>query len=164
MTVKIPDGEVDKKFKYIETVLKRMSRRLHKTVAVAVPPIPMTHYAARVDGDNTLFRYFFIVDCVLSRFMLAISSMSDAKSVGITVRLSNEGSRSSKTFTVKSGQNVLDLQGLASVESGTIMKVYLNDPITIGEYWLGFLMDIDPGSSKIIRGTIDALEESTNVL
>ncbi len=158
MAIEIPEGNPDKKFKYVERILRRMSRRIHKTVAVAVPPIPVTHYAVRPDGD-VLFRYFFIVDCELSNFMLAISSLGEAKTAEIRVEMSGNDYVSNKTFTIKAGQNVLEMSELISVKSSTVMKICLIEPVEIGEYWLGFMCGIDPGENKVIKTAIDALEE-----
>lgn len=162
MAIKIPDTTDEKKFKYIETVLKRLARRVHKTVAVAVPPIPVTHYATGPDSSKVLFRYFFLTDCKVSKFMLAISSLGQTKETEVIVEFAAEDTHFDRLFKIKAGQNSFDLQELAFVKAGASMKIQLVDAVEVGEYWLGFLMDIDPGHSKIIRGTIDALEESTN--
>lgn len=161
MDIKIPDGNTDNKFKYLERVLNRMRRRLHKVVTVAVPSIPVTHYAVGAES-GILFRYFFITPCTLSKVMLAVHNLGTAESVDVTFEFSADKTVSSKTFTVKVGQNVLDLGVNTNIEAGTILRVFMPEPIPLGEYWLGFLCEIEPKQAKLINVGIDAIEETTN--
>ncbi len=48
---------------------------------------------------------------------------------------------------------------LAGIKSPTVMRVHLTQPVELGEYWLGFLCEIEPDKNKMVKSAIDALEE-----
>ena len=58
--IRIPkDTDNEKKFMYIETILNRFSRRLHKTVIFATPPSIISNFVKEIPEDGIILRCVF---------------------------------------------------------------------------------------------------------
>lgn len=73
--MKLVKGEtVEKQIEHIDTILKRFSRRLHKTAAGVIPPYPISGYVQSPVGGVVL-RYMFPSDGSITLGALYIETM-----------------------------------------------------------------------------------------
>jgi len=132
------NGETtEQKFKHLERILQRFSRRLHKTIIGLVPASPIFGYCERSAKDPIVLRAIFPADGVITQ--AAMRAEECGKNARIRVDVRSGDGEFSKSFSLKAKAVVQEVN--FSVKAGDSLEVWVVD-----------ISDDDKGSLGVLVG------------
>jgi len=153
--LEIKGNTVGEKFKHLERVLQRFSRRLHRTVVGLVPASPIFGFLTSPAQNPFVLRAIFPAEGVITKAALFVGKSSNPVEVLATVRTGN--ATASEVFTVKKKAVVEELN--FPVKAGSTLEVEVLEPFEdVADVWIGLLYDVGAGSLTQMKMAIDQLE------
>ena len=161
--LKIKGENSEEKFKHLEVILKRFSRRLHKTIITAVPPCPIFSWIEKPAEDGTIMKCAMPTDGEISKVCIVISHYEGKSSASFTVEISHfdiygvSPGRISASFETK--KNVIVENISLPVKVGDCLTISTSTPEAISGIWTTLLYHIDPIEGKLQELSIDNLDK-----
>ena len=150
---------VDEKFTFIERVLQRIARRVHRTFVGLIPASPVFGFVADPVAQPTVMQAIFPADGTITKGAMHFGRMK-GKAVHIDIRIERGLGSESHTFSIPKKGVVTDLD--YKIEAGARMSVSVLDPDeTIGDVWIGFMYELDMKSMKQLKIPFDFIEKLT---
>lgn len=152
----------DEKFKHLEVILKRMSRRLHKTISVVIPPTPMFSYVQAPAEDGSIVKCLFPASGKVTKICLAISEFTDKNHVRFDaelVRMDIFGAiqhKVQKSFSTRKNIEVIETD--FDVMTGDMMTLSTPDREKLKGIWTCLLYVIEMPEGKIKEISFDELD------
>ena len=161
--LKIEGKDSNEKFAHLEVILKRFSRRLHKTIIGAVPPSPIFGYAEKPAEDGTIIKCAIPAKGEISRACLVISKYADLKLVTFNVEIANFDiygvSPRKAQVSFQTRKNVVIAEINLKVAVGDCLTLSTPDGERISGIWTTILYHIDLTEGKIEEIVIDGLDK-----
>ena len=129
------------KFKHLEVILRRLSRRLHKVITTVIPPSPIFGYCEAPTREGLITRCVFPAPGEVTRICMAISEFADKKRVQFDAELlrfdihGQRGDRIQKSFETRKHIHIVDIG----------FRVQTGDCLT-------FSTLVDPEKGPMVRG------------
>lgn len=142
--------------KSTEQMIKHIARRLHKTVVGALPPIPVSGYAAAPETDGTVFRHMFAVGGTLQTGSLHIEE-GEVKDLNIEIQLDSEERSRKVSFSTKKYTATLEGMGV-EIQAGDRLTVRLGS-VEFKGIWISLLLEVTLEDAKMQQYLIDALDQ-----
>lgn len=155
--IKLVNGPPEKKFKHIERILQRFSRRLHKTVIGAMPPIPVFSFVESADGSGVVFRWMSPVSGSISGVCLYIDELDATNPIEFTLRVSEPDNERIVDFTTK--RHLMTDALNIPVKAGSRFTLITNSPDGIRGVWVAFLLEVGLRDMKKEVFLIDEFEK-----
>jgi len=170
MPIKLKNGSVDVKFKQIERILNRMSRKLHKTVIGVMPPIPIMSSVYAPNDDGTIGTFLLPGQGMITDVCMYVQNFEGEGPVEFEASIKGEVVGAHTRFRTRKNLNIqkLDMQ----VFPGDILTVKTLTPERITGIWIAFLyqLKIDRKGTekflvdellKIVEGENDQINEDS---
>jgi len=161
--LKIEGNNSEEKFKHLEVILKRFSRRLHKTIVTVVPPSPMFFYTDKPDEDGMILKCVIPASGEIVRACLVISRFLDKGIVPFDIEIAKydifgvSPSRAGVSFQTRKNVTVEKIN--LPVDTGDCLTFSTSEPDKIIGIWTTILYVIDPGEGKVDEVLIDNLDK-----
>ena len=161
--IEIKGKNSDEKFAHLEVILKRFSRRLHKTIIGAVPPSPIFGYVEKPAEDGTIIKCAIPAKGEISRACLIISKYADPKLVTFNVEIANFDiygvSPRKAAVSFQTRKNVVVAEINQKVNVGDCLTLSTPDGERISGIWTTILYHIDLTEGKVEEIVIDGLDK-----
>jgi hypothetical protein len=155
----------EQKFKHIEGILNRMSRKLHKTVVGVVPPVPVIFQAAAPKDNGEIFSFIVPATGMITNVCLLIGEFKDQTPVEFKASVEGRTVGSSASFRTRKNVTVAVVN--LEVHPGDLLKLSTNaEPGQISGIWLSLLYQIKTDKTshmKYIAEELFALLEEENL-
>jgi len=153
--LKIKGNTADEKFKHLERILQRFSRRLHRTVVGLVPSSPVFGFVANPAQSPVVLRAIFPADGVITKAAVFVGKSKGTTEITATVKFGP--SVASHLFEVKKKALVEEVN--FPVEAGAMLEVEVLEPLEdVANVWVGLLYEVSANSTSQIKIAIDQLE------
>ena len=139
--IKIVGNTPEKKFRHIESILTRMHRRLHKTVLIAVPPIPLFFYEETAKENGEIFQWLFPAAGTIVRACLYIRDFADKEAVTFLAEMKSSTGGQSQMFETRRNATIQEMN--IPVAVGDRLTFSTNTPERIKGIWVAFLYQLD---------------------
>jgi len=160
--IEIKGETVDQKFKHLERILQRFSRRLHKTVIGLIPASPIFGYCKSSVEDAIVLRAIFPADGVITQAAMRAEKCGKNARVRVDMRSGDE--MFNKSFPLKARVAVQEVN--FPVKAGDSLEVWVVDISDSEEgsegVWVGFLYQVgmkDLASTKFLIDQFENLIE-----
>jgi len=163
--LKIEGKDSNEKFAHLEVILKRFSRRLHKTIIGAVPPSPIFGYVEKPAEDGTIIKCAIPAKGEISRACLVVSNYVDTKLVTFNVEIANfdiygvSPAKSTVSFQTRKNVVIAYINQKVNVGDCLTLSVPIIDIERISGIWTTLLYHIDLTEGKIEEVVIDGLDK-----
>ena len=164
--IEIKGKNCEEKFKHIETILKRMARRMNQTVVGVMPPSVIFQYAKEPDDKGIILRSI-IPSGEITKICLAIKKYNTKKMVRFICNLETKLG-SGRQYTFETHKELLIEEVNLSVEDvgfftlridqSGVDNPELNEPL-IEDIWIMALFQFDQSDNKIKTLMLDELEK-----
>lgn len=151
----------DQKFKHLERILQRFSRRLHQTVIGLIPASPVFGYCEKSVEDSNVLRAIFPADGVITQ--AAMRADKCAKGARVYAHLTSDNEGLERTFPLKARATVQEIN--LPIKAGDSLEVWVEDvEDEEGSFgvMVGFLYQVgmkDLASTKFLIDQFEALIE-----
>ena len=145
----------EQQISHVDVILKRMSRRLHKTVVGIIPPNLTFNYIKTPAEDGVLLRAIFPSGRLIKGFMF-IDKYVDKDPVNFIAEISGLQGTQSRVFTTR--KQLLIFEPNLDLEIGDRLVFKTDSPLRIEGIWTGFLFQIEMKDSVQKTFVIDQLE------
>ena len=153
--LKIKGKNSDEKFKHLERILQRFSRRLHRTVVGLVPSSPVFGFVANPAQNPVVLRAIFPADGIITKAAVFVGKGKGTTEVVATIRFGP--SVASHLFEVKKKALVEEVN--FPVEAGAMLEVEVMEPFeNVANVWVGLLYEVSASNTSQIKIAIDQLE------
>jgi len=156
--MKIIKGEtVEEQIKHIDTLLKRFSRKLHKTVVGIVPPYPISNYV-QSPIDGVVLKYMFPAD---GKIVLGVLHIEDMPKSGIDIYavVHFDETQKSETFFTKK-ESILIKPDIDIVAGSRLtLSVKTNGEELVSGVWVSLLWVPEIRESIVKQFLIDELDK-----
>jgi len=146
----------EEKLKHVETILRRMFRRLHRVIIGVVPPVPIFGYCDIVPDNGAVFRYVVPVRATLIRACLDFRDKGSPGPARFMFSLSSGGTVVSKGVEVKNKTLVTDLD--IEVFPGNILLCIVGENTVVHGVSVSVLMRIDKSECDTEKIAIDKFD------
>ena len=150
---KIRGGTTDEKFSNLETMLRRMSRRLVNESKAVIPPIPVFGFVQE-PVDSVITRCLIPANGKITRVCLAILEYPSANAESFKLTIESGQAKQSLMFSTKKRIEVLDVD--YDVRAGDF--VTLTTSAAVRSIWTAMLYSIEMSKSQVMSVLIDELE------
>jgi len=153
--LEIKGNTADEKFKHLERILQRFSRRLHRTVVGLVPASPVFGFVANPGQDPIVLRAIFPADGVITKAAVFVGKNKGTTKVMATVRMG--ASIASHVFDMKKKALVENVD--FPIEAGAMLEVEVLEPSEeVANVWVGLLYEVSQKDTTQLKIAIDQLE------
>jgi len=160
MKVELKGDTPEKKFKHLERILQRMSRRLQKTVIGLVPSSPVFGFCADPMSDAVM-RVIFPADGIITKVAVFFGKRGK-DNPEIEIKLEQMGSTGHEAYAIPIPKKGIVADVDYTVRAGTrVQATVVNPTEEVGDVWIGFLYEVgmqDLAKSKI---AIEQFEQLT---
>jgi len=162
--IEIKGETTDQKFKHLERILQRFSRRLHRTVVGLIPASPIFGYCESSIKDAIVLRAIFPADGVITHTAMRAEKCHKGSLVVVNIVSSDE--ELTKTFPLKAKATMQKVDFL--VKAGDSLVIEVADESEEGALgvWVGLLYQVgmkDLTSTKFLVDQFEALIEDEEV-
>lgn len=156
--MKIIKGEtLEKQMEHVDTILRRFSRRLHKTVVGVVPPCPISNYV-QSPVDGVVLKYMFPTDGEITFAALYIENMPKS-GVDVFVVVHFEETYKGDVLFAKGQLIPINIDMDVIAESRLTLTVKANkDEEQVSGIWVSVLWTPGVKDSMIKQFLIDELD------
>jgi len=153
--LEIMGNTADEKFKHLERILQRFSRRLHRTVVGLVPASPIFGFSVSPAQNPFVLRAIFPADGIITKAALFVGKSNKSVEVMATIRTGN--ATTSEVFVVKKKAIVEELN--FPVKAGSMLEVEVLEPLEdVANVWVGLLYEVGMKDTHQMKIAIDQLE------
>lgn len=161
--IKLKKGTPDERFKQIEVILNRMSRKLHKTVIGVMPPVPVMFSAELPMEDGNMFTFLSPADGTITSICMYIREFEGNEPIEFNAYVKGSAIGHSVTFRTRKNTtiNSVDLP----VSAGDLLSISTASPDKIRGILVSFSfqMKMDRrGQEKFITDELLKLTETGN--
>ena len=158
--ITIKGETTEQKFKHLERILQRFSRRLHKTVIGLIPASPVFGYCENPDRDSTVLMVIFPADGIITQS--AAKADICGKNARIIVDVTSGDETFTKSFPLKSRAVVEKVD--FPIKAGDTLTVVVGSPEdeVVEGVWVGLLYQVgmkDLTNTKFLIDQFEALTE-----
>jgi hypothetical protein len=162
MKVQLKGDTPEKKFKHLERIIERMSRRLQKTVIGLLPVAPIFGHVTNPMSEVCILSALFPADGAVTH--VALKAEGIPKGTTLDVRFRSGGERLSKTFVLKNTSFVEKIEH--EVRAGDLLEAFVEVPEVkdeedTGQVWVGILYQISMKDSIKTPIAIEQFEQLT---
>jgi len=147
----------EEKFNSIERTLKHFSRRLHKTVAALILPVPIGCQWDILPEDGVVLRFMFPSGGEIAKAVVAIGDKGDKKMVPIEATITSTIGTVGRTLEVKRQLNVTELN--VPVKTGDRLTVTIKDQPEIKDVWIVLLWRPNVTDVEVRQLLIDVVND-----
>lgn len=149
----------EKRISFIETIVARLARRTRKTVAVIMPPLPISACVIGDDVRGDILRYMFCSDGTVDRLSISLNA-KPKETVDVEFRiLGEESERAAIFFHVRRSES-FGIEELVKKGEKVVISIYPRDPEEkLTEVWAAFVWTPLVNDSKVTQLLIDDLEK-----
>jgi hypothetical protein len=97
----------EQKLKHAETILNRLARRTKKSVAVLMPPCPISMYRDDIPGIGAFFTFLSAIEGKIKTLCLEVQC-TKFKGAKISLAIERKGAAPGASFSVGSGIGIYD--------------------------------------------------------
>lgn len=160
--IEIKGDTVDQKFKHLERILQRFSRRLHRTIIGLVPASPIFGYCKSSIDDAIVLRAIFPVDGIITH--AAMRAEKCHKNSLVVVDIVSGDEELTKTFPLKKKAMMQKVD--FPIKAGDSLVIEVEDESEEGSLgvWVGLLYQVgikDLASTKFLIDQFEALIEES---
>ncbi len=148
--IKLNNGD-----KQLETVINQMQRKLRKTTAFAVPPIPMSLYQSVLSKDNTL-KYMNSIDGKLTNFCFYCAKVDKVKEVPFKLHIIS-AIEVTHTFEVVTGKTTVVKLDIP-IKIGDRLSFTHIHPEVLEDVWIGCCLFPEKANFNYKQLVIDELD------
>ena len=163
MTIKIKGDTNEQKFEYLEKVLNRMRRKLHKTVIGVMTPIPVMFSTEVPRGDGEIFTFLCPASGTITDVCMVVKEFDDQTPVEFIASVEGQTQGSSAKFRTRKNLTIVELN--LQVKPGDLLTLKTSMPDNIRGIWLSFLYQMGINKSaqaNYIADELYALIEEEN--
>ena len=156
--MKVIKGEtLEEQMKHVDTVLKRFSRRLHKTVVGVIPPYPISGYV-QSSIDGVVLRYMFPAE---GRIILGALHIEEMPKSGVDVYavVHLEDIHKSEVFFTKKASVLIRPDIDVVARSRLTLSVKAKGEEQVSGIWASLLWVPEIKDSVIKRFLVDGLDK-----
>lgn len=153
-----PIESTEGNFKIIYTVLNRLLRKPAKKIVYAIPPLPVSFYAAAMTEDTTL-NHLCPLKSTGNTFIFRCLAEAKVKEVVFDFNILRDNQRITYVFNVKSGRTLIDPREIEFFV-GDRISICLIEPSNVTDVWIGFLLNIDKAAYNYNKILIDELDKT----
>ena len=168
----VKGNTLEEKMTSVERVLGHMRNRMHKTVTVAIPPIPFSLFSQSVVAGNVLGAFMFPISCDLSDMIVMIEGTSFRKGV-LTVSIYTGTEKHDHAYLIAPGKTSITFKESVKAGDRIIFRVteaeYAKakegqEAITVIEaMWISFLCITDMKSMNREEHLLDTVLKSADM-
>ena len=134
---KIQGNSVDQKFKYLETIIPRIYRKMNSNKTMVIPPSVIHHYEK---NPNELLFKCILFKGVLKKISFSIGSVKlDNKDVALNINCSVNGDNKSQNITIKTKKLSHTVELNLVTADGDVLIITNNDGSLINDAALSIL-------------------------
>lgn len=157
--VKIKGDTPEQKFEHLEVILRRMFRRLHKTVVGLIPASPIFGYCESPVKDPSILRAIFPADGIITH--VALKSDKCSKKAKVFVDVVSGDEEVTKSFLLREKATVDKVDFL--VHAGDTLEVWIEDSVEEDKasrgIWIGLLYQVGVKDLVSINLAVDQIEK-----
>ena len=135
--ITIKGNTSDEKFKHLERILNRMSRKLHKTVIGVIPPVPVMFSAEAPAADGSIFSFLAPASGKITDVCLVIKEFADKEGVDFVVEVNGPSGGAHANFSTRKNLTIHSIN--LQVAPGDLLSFSTKSPERIKGIWLSFL-------------------------
>ena len=156
--IRIEGDGTDKKFRHVEKYLESFQRRLQKTSAAIIPPIPIFGYAEVPAEDGIIYRAVIPAPGYLSRMCLSVKeySLEHTKAVKFYCGVTRASGMISHTLETRRAITVEEIG--VDVETGDALEISVEDASLVKGIGISLLYHIGISESAIHNVLIEELD------
>ena len=154
--LRIQGKNADEKFKSLEIILRRMNRRLHKTIIGYIPPSPIFGYVEKPSDDGVILKCVFPANGNISRVCLAVSKYEGSDKVDFIIGIKTEFKNQEIKFTTRRPVVVEEVE--LEVKPGDFMTLSTLTPANVSGICAVLLYNIEYKSGKMHQIAADILD------
>jgi len=156
--LEIKGNDADQKLKHVEVILRRMTRRLQKTVVGLIPSTPIFGYVESIADTPVILRAIFPAEGTITKAAVAFEPRPK-KGIEVEIKITHMHKLDSEAHTLYIPKNGLLLDIDYKVSAGTQLKVTANtDPDFLGGLWLSLLYEVSVRDMNQVKFAIDQLD------
>lgn len=141
--LEIKGNTVDKKFNHIQAILRRMARKLHKTVIGAIPPIPIISYVDEVPSDGVICRIVSPCSGEITNVCLHIDEFINKDSGRLAnFSIHSSGMLGDRSWSFETKKNANNGKFRIPIEAGTKVTLQTDSPPTVRGVWIAVLIEV----------------------
>jgi len=146
--IKIKGDTPNEKFKHIEIILNRMSRKLHKTIIGVMPPVPIMFAVNEIPESGEIFSFLTPARGMITDICLLIGEFTDKELVSFEAMVKGPTGGMHTTFATRKNLTISKID--LSVGPGDLLSLKTTSPERIKGIWLSFLyqMGIEKAEQK----------------
>ena len=161
MKVELKGDTPEKKFKHLERIIERMSRRLQKTVIGLLPMAPIFGHVSDPVNDPCILSTLFPADGMVTH--VALKAEDAPKGTKLVVEFTSGNDKVSKTFKLKNVSIVEKTD--FEVKAGDLLEAFVETTEEgSGPVWVGILYQISMKDSIRTPIAIEQFEQLTGDL
>ena len=158
MKVELKGDTPEKKFKHLERIIQRMSRRLQKTVIGLLPVAPILGHVNDPVNDPCVLSIIFPANGTITH--AALRAQNASKGTKLVIELTSGSEVISKTFTLKNVSVVEEVH--YEIKAGDILEAFVETTEEgSGQVWLGILYQIAMKDSVVTPIAVEQFEQLT---
>lgn len=164
--IKLKGKTPEEKFRHIEIILNRMSRKLHKTVVGVIPPIPVMLAVDKPAPDGLMFSYLAPAIGRISDICMIVKNYAGKDPVEFEASVSGPTSGAMTKFVTRKPVTITNVN--LPVNPGDLLILKTTSPDAISEIWLSFLYHIRLNKSEkmsfIAEELLQLVEEESDAI
>ena len=158
MKVELKGDTPEKKFKHLERIIGRMSRRLQKTVIGLLPVAPILGHVNDPVNEPCILSIIFPADGIITH--AALRAEDAPKGTKLEIDFTSGSEKTTKTFALKNISVVEKIH--YEVRAGDILEAFVETTEEgSGQVWLGILYQIAMKDSMMTPIAIEQFEQLT---
>src|SRR4030042_4011793 len=136
----IKGNTTEEMLEHVDTILRRMQRRLHKTVIGVIPPDLTFNYVGEVSEDGVLLRAIFPSGKLTKGFMF-VEEYVGREPVTFVAKVEGVAGSKSKNFVTRLQHVVIDPE--LETDIGDRLTFSVIERERVKGIWIGFLFQIE---------------------
>ena len=154
--IKIKEGTPDERFDHVEKILQRMARRLHKSVAVIIPPIPIFFSIEIIPTSGLIFQCLLPVRGTITDVCMYISKFERKEAAKFHAEV--RGAITIKGTSIETAKRLTIGKVDIPVNAGDMLIFSTSSPDLISGVWVSFLYEVGMDVMKKEHIPIDILD------
>ena len=158
MKVELKGDTPEKKFKHLERIIQRMSRRLQKTVIGLLPVAPIFGHVNDPVNDPRILSVLFPADGTITH--AAVKAENAPKGTKLVIEFTSGSEKTSRSFPLKNISVVEKVH--YDVKAGDLLEAFVEATEEgSSQVWLGILYQIAMKGSMMTPIAVEQFEQLT---
>ena len=149
----------EKRISFIETVVKRLSRRQVKKISAMITPYPISTCITGDDVRGDVLKYMFCAKGIIKKGLIYLSKQLSA-GVVVNITIENDAGGETKSYIFNKKQMLVNPDlNIYSSDRMTVSVTPINPEDKLTEVWISFLWVPEVKDTDVKSFLIDEIEE-----